>query len=373
MDACDVLVVGGGPAGATCAWKLRQAGLDVVVVDRAVFPRDKPCAGWITPQVVAAAELDVEHYRRGRTFQPITGFRTGLISRTHDVETRYERPVSFGIRRCEFDHYLLDRSGARLELGVGLASLRRDGDTWIVNNGISAPMLVGAGGHFCPVARALNPSVANAPLVVAQEVEVPLEGNAACAIAADTPELYFCGDLKGYGWCFRKERHLNVGLGRMDRRSLPKATADFVSFLQARHKLPALVRWQWRGHAYLVSTPPRRRVVDDGVVLVGDAAGLAYPSSGEGIRPAVESGVLAARAILATNHRYERAHLLSYEQQLRDRFTLEVEPPERRPWRDTLAATLAPWFFDARWLVRHQVLDRWFLRVRDPALQVSHP
>jgi hypothetical protein len=107
------------------------------------------------------------------------------------------------------------------------------------------------------------------------------------------------------------------------------------------------MQWPWRGHAYLVSTPPRRHVVDDGVVLVGDAAGLAYPSSGEGIRP---------------------ANLQPYEQQLRDRFRLESEPPDRRPWQATLAATLAPWFFDARWLVRHQVLDRWFLRAGEPAL-----
>ena len=45
MDTCDALIVGGGPAGSTCAWKLRQAGLDVVVMDAAVFPRDKLCAG----------------------------------------------------------------------------------------------------------------------------------------------------------------------------------------------------------------------------------------------------------------------------------------------------------------------------------------
>ena len=148
------------------------------------------------------------------------------------------------------------------------------------------------------------------------------------------------------------------------------ATADFVSFLQARHKLPVRMQWRWRGHAYLVSTPPRRHVVDDGVVLVGDAAGLACPSGGEGTRPAVESGVMAARAILAADHRYERANLQPYEQQLRDRFKLESEPSGQQPWRTTLAATLATWFFDARWLVRHQVLDRWFLRAGEPPLAV---
>jgi menaquinone-9 beta-reductase len=49
VETCDALIVGGGPAGSTCAWQLRQAGLDVVVIDKTRFPRDKVCAGWITP------------------------------------------------------------------------------------------------------------------------------------------------------------------------------------------------------------------------------------------------------------------------------------------------------------------------------------
>src|SRR5216110_3466813 len=101
MDTCDALIVGGGPAGSTCAWKLRQAGLDVVVADSALFPREKVCAGWITPQVVAGLSLDTSEYRQGRTFQPITGFRVGLIGGRDEVETAYDHPVSFGIRRCE--------------------------------------------------------------------------------------------------------------------------------------------------------------------------------------------------------------------------------------------------------------------------------
>src|ERR671931_661911 len=126
-EACDVLIVGGGPAGSSCAWGLRGSGLDVMVIDRATFPRDKVCAGWITPQVVSALDIDGDDYRRGRTFQPIVGFRTGLIGAADDVEITYNRPVSFGIRRCEFDHYLLQRCGARLKLGVPIASICRAG------------------------------------------------------------------------------------------------------------------------------------------------------------------------------------------------------------------------------------------------------
>ncbi len=54
---CDVLIVGGGPAGATCARQLTRAGLDVLVMDKQHFPRDKVCAGWITPAVVAAPAI----------------------------------------------------------------------------------------------------------------------------------------------------------------------------------------------------------------------------------------------------------------------------------------------------------------------------
>src|ERR1700740_1075361 len=102
MERCDVVVVGGGPAGSSCARALHDAGLDVIVLDRAVFPRDKVCAGWITPQVIDEVGLDCGDYKRGRPLQPITAFRTGVIGSSDVVDTRYDHPVSYGIRRCEF-------------------------------------------------------------------------------------------------------------------------------------------------------------------------------------------------------------------------------------------------------------------------------
>ena len=163
--ACDVLIVGGGPAGSSCAWGLRTSGLDVLVIDRRRFPRDKVCAGWITPQVVDELELDLAEYRRTRVCQPITGFRTGLIG-GREVETRYPRPVSYGIRRCEFDQFLLERCGARTCEAEGVERLERSGDGWLVNGRIRARLLVGAGGHFCPVARHSGARSLDSPEVV---------------------------------------------------------------------------------------------------------------------------------------------------------------------------------------------------------------
>ncbi len=374
MDSCDVLVVGGGPAGSTCARMLVRAGLDVVVIDRATFPRDKVCAGWITPQVVSDLDLDVDHYRRGRTFQPITAFRTGLLDSDAATDTTYTRPVSYGIRRCEFDDYLLRRSGARLRLGAPVSSIRRTNDGWNVDETVSCSMLVGAGGHFCPVARLISPEPLTAPLVVAQEAEFAIEDGSAGAYATEPerPELYFCRDLKGYGWCFRKQRHVNVGLGRLDRHSLPQETARFVDFLKRTRRIPAFASWRWKGHAYLVATDRSRRLVDDNVLLVGDAAGVAYPQSGEGIRPAIESGIIAAEAIAAAGGHYTRARLAEYAHRLRSRFGVRQEPrvlslgvPE------AISEALAPPLFRSAWFVRHFVLDRWFLRAHEAALSLG--
>lgn len=378
MDTCEVFVAGGGPAGSACAWKLRTAGLDVIVLDKAVFPRDKVCAGWITPQVIDDLELDTDEYRRGRTFQPIFGFRVGVVGRDETIPVAYGHPVSFGIRRCEFDQYLIERSGARLQLGAPVTSLRRDGAHWIVNDTIRTPMLVGAGGHFCPVAKLLNSTGERVAPVAAQEAEFAAEVAVDPSMASsfnidpEIPELYFCRDFKGYGWCFRKQEYLNIGFGRLGAHALPKGSTEFVEFLKATHRIPARASWRWRGHAYLLSGPPSRRVVDAGVILVGDAAGLAYPQSGEGIRPAIESGLMAASAILEARGRYTRDRLEPYEAQLQKRFgSGAVSSFLSRAVPAGLQSAMARLFLTKPWFVRNVVLNRWFLHAQQPALAQS--
>jgi geranylgeranyl reductase family protein len=380
MTACEVLVVGGGPAGSSCAWQLRSRGVDVLVLDKATFPRDKVCAGWITPGVVEALSLDVEEYRRGRVFQTITGFRTGVMGHSL-VDTRYDRPVSFGILRQEFDHYLLLRSGARVLDGTAVTSIERTPAGWRVNGDVTARLLVGAGGHFCPVARWLNGPGRTELIVAASEVEFTLtpEQETACRVTADQPELYFCADLKGYGWCFRKGTTLNVGLGRQDRHRLTRHLQEFVRSLVAAGHLPADLPTTWRGHAYLLNGSTTRAVVDDGVVLIGDAAGLAYAQSGEGIRPAIESGLLAARAIVAAGGDTRRAALESYRLAVSQRFGVKRYAAPSAPtasalrrgllglFPDRVVQALAHRLMATRWFNRRVVLDRWFLHPGEAA------
>jgi len=370
MDACDVLIVGGGPAGSACAWKLRDSGLDVAILDKHVFPRNKVCGGWITPAVLTELEIDPAEYARTRVLQPITGFRTGSMAGPA-VETLYGKPVSYGIRRYEFDDFLLRRSGARLIQGTSLSHVERSGGEWIVNRDIRAGMLVGAGGHFCPVAQFLGSKTGRESIVAAQEAEFEMDERqtAQCAILPEIPELYFCSDVKGYGWCFRKKNILNVGLGRLDSHGLPGHAADFLKFLKRTGRLrfdpPALL-----GHAYLLYGKTTRNVVADGALLVGDAAGMAYAQSGEGIRPAIESALLAANVIAAAQRTYTRERLEPYRGLLTDRFGNSdnhwvTRMGQRLP--ESLIRSAARGLLATSWFSREIVLNRWFLR-RDEAV-----
>ncbi|RII25751.1 MAG: NAD(P)/FAD-dependent oxidoreductase [Geobacter sp.] len=362
MESCDVLVVGGGPAGSVCAGKLRQAGLDVLLLDRETFPREKPCAGWITPAALATLELDPDLYRKGRVLQDVSTFRVGLVGGT-EVVIPYGKTVSYGIRRREFDHYLLERSGVRRSLGEPVMSLEREEGRWLVNGRIRARLLVGAGGHYCPVARHLGAKIGREAVIAAQAAEFAMtpEQEQQCPIPAGTPALFFCRDMKGYGWFFRKGDYLNIGLGRMDKDNLGHHVREFCLFLQRRGYLAEGFPGTFQGHAYLLyQRQGGRRCVDDGVMLIGDAAGLSHPQSGEGILPAIESALLAADTIVEAGGDYRRDKLELYASRLAARFGGGGDMPSS-PLVSGIARFCGARLLSGSWFVRHIVLDRWFL------------
>ncbi len=358
MARWDALIVGGGPAGSTCARVLRRAGWRVLVIDRARFPRDKVCAGWVTPGVFRLLDLDPNDYRAtGLTIQPITGFRTSVIGQPA-IETRYGHTISYAIRRCEFDDFLLKRSAADVLHDTPLGSLERRGDEWVANGSITTRVVIGAGGHFCPVARILRGTRPDGRPVVAREAEFRLDDDRSLA-DAELPELFFCRDLEGYGWCVRKGAHLNIGLGRREHGDLNPHIDDFKAFLEHRGLARRASLVKWHGHAYLASGAGTRPLIADGMLIAGDAAGLAYPESGEGIKPAVESGRLAAETLIAAQGRSGIVDLEPYEAELRRRY------PPAPPTPAALAGitrALGRVLMRSPLFTRRVVIDRWFLR-----------
>jgi flavin-dependent dehydrogenase len=191
-------------------------------------------------------------------------------------------------------------------------------------------------------------------------------------VAGEIPELFFCRDMLGYGWVFRKDNYLNVGLGRTDSHEISRHVKDFVSYL-AQTRAVETPDSGIAGHAYGLFGCSQRKILDDGVLLIGDAAGLAYPESGEGIRPAIESGLIAAHAILSAQGDYSAKQLSLYRELLDSR--LHRERTRIETLSQLLPHTLKE--FAGRQLLRNQsfcrnvVMDQWFLRVAEQRLSLG--
>ena len=104
MESSEVLIVGGGPAGSSCAWRLARHGVDCRLLDAQSFPRTKLCAGWITPEVVRDLEIEIPAYpHRFLSFDRLQVHLFGLNFKLNSLQ--------HSIRRYEFDDWLLKRSG----------------------------------------------------------------------------------------------------------------------------------------------------------------------------------------------------------------------------------------------------------------------
>lgn len=371
MEQYDVIIAGGGPAGSTLAWALEKTHKRILILDKQAFPRDKTCAGWVTPAVMASLQVDIDAYARDHVLQPIENFRIGMMGQPA-VENHHQQVVSYGIRRYEFDNYLLDRVQADKVLGTAVKSVRRQDSRWVVNDSWEAPLLVGAGGHFCPVARELGDGPGRHETVVAaKEVEFEMTPEQAhtCRARGDMPELWFCRDLKGYAWIFRKGNFLNIGLGREDNHKLSDHLHRFVDDMKAEGRIPTDLPGRFKGHAYLLYTHAERPLVDDGLLLIGDAAGLAYTQSGEGIRPAIESALLAADVIRLAPDSSARS-LQPYGEAIAERFGTRARN-DASGWQmpDWVKMPLASGLMRSHWFTRKVVTEKWFLHQQVPPLE----
>jgi geranylgeranyl reductase family protein len=276
----DVLVVGGGPAGSTTAWRLAHAGASVLLVDKARFPRDKPCGGGVTARAARACPVDVS---------PVVEEEVDLVElrfRYDDAVVRQaSRPVIRMTQRRRLDAFLLD---AAREKGVEV----REGETIDVANA-PADIVVGADGANGTTARAfdLGNGIVHG---VAYEGNVPYarigrERYARRAVVelADIPG--------GYGWVFAKGDHVNVGVGAWQSEG-PRIREHLARVCEA-HGLEQAELESLRGHR-LPLRRPGTRIAGERALLVGDAAGLIDPVSGDGMYECFVSSRLAADAIL---------------------------------------------------------------------------
>jgi geranylgeranyl reductase family protein len=293
VERFDVLVVGAGPAGSAAATHLARGGARVLLTDKARFPRDKPCGGGLTGRALRYAPCDVD---------PVVEHVVDRFVVRVGYRSRFERrsePLIRMTQRRRLDAHLAEeaaRAGADFRDGCGVGDLApgpKGVAALVGGSPVQAGFVVGADGANGIVARA-------AGLGEGIVTGVALEGNVPWGSLERQPyEATVWLELGvvpgGYGWVFPKGDHANLGVGGWIEEG-PRLR-DHLARLARAHGLEPDDVADTRGHRL-----PMRRLgaaASRGrILLVGDAAGLVDPLSGDGIYEAWVSARLAADAIL---------------------------------------------------------------------------
>jgi geranylgeranyl reductase family protein len=318
MERFDAIVVGAGPAGSTAALRLSRAGARVLLLDRERFPRDKPCGGGLTERAVKQLPVPVDPVVEEVVDRFELGFRYGTR-----FERGGERPLVLMTQRRRLDAFLAEQAvgaGAVFRDGVRATAVEADGTVRFDGTAAHADFVVGADGVNGLTARALG--------FGDRRHGVALEGNVLYVHAREGRwrgrAVVELGAVPGgYAWVFPKGEHVNVGVGGWHtegprlREHLERACAGYG--------LPFDRLESVRGYRL-----PMRRVgempVRGRVLLVGDAAGLVDPLSGDGIYEALLSSRLAAEAVLSGD-------LESYG----ERLARELDPMMSASWSAKIA------------------------------------
>jgi len=321
MTAYDVIVVGAGPAGATAANALGEAGISTLVLDKSTFPRDKPCGGGISVRALT---------RFPYLKDALAGIPVNWVNKVyfespsgHAVDYQSDGPVYLMIRRCEFDHLLFSLARPRVEFVntlVRKVTVHSDHVMVGTDSGdYRARIVLGCDSANSVVARACGLRSGNVQSHYAIDMmeETPYEELKPAE--RDRISVYYrIRSHYGYGYVFPKTSHVNAGIGF----KLDYYIANLRGGHYAHHKAfvedltaKGLLAGQSNADNFrafpLPISGPLARTYSDRVLLAGDAGGFVNALTAEGIYYAMVSGDHAARAAIAALHK--EAPLSDYE------------------------------------------------------------
>ncbi len=288
----DVIIVGAGPAGSTCARECARRGIKTLLLDKDIFPRSKPCGGAVSEHALALLDFSLPENIIERECRGIH-----IVYGNRSLEVRKASRFAVLVSRLAFDAHLVQKaqeSGATFLPAAQVTGVEDRQDAVTVTAGTAsyhARFLIGADGIHSRVAQLLRPPFRTDEASLALVSPVPAEDQSIADRLGTNLYLHFGLAPMGYGWLFPHRGYYSAGMAGLasEFKHSREALANFARSLSID-----LTAVQGR---FIPFGGLKRPIVKGRILLAGDAAGFADPFHGEGIVHAILSGKLAARAV----------------------------------------------------------------------------
>jgi geranylgeranyl reductase family protein len=316
----DVIVVGAGPAGSFTSYLLAQKGLNVLIIDKAKFPRYKVCGGGIPYKAQALLPFDLHSIEEADVYNILFSCKYNNV-----YMRKSDKMLINCYMRENLDNYLLSeaiKAGVKLVEAEKVKQVNKLKNKIIVRTKVSdftCRIVIGADGENSVVAKSLNLMQKNVSKAYAIESEINVSDSTLKRYEG-TVGLDWGTLPNGYGWIFPKKDHLSVGVGGPV--SLAKQIKAYYESIILNLNLEVLETKSIQGHMI----PFRKndtKIYSRSSLLVGDAAGLTDPLTGEGIYYALKSAMLGAFVV---SEYFEKniEDLSLYQQKVNDEIMTEL-------------------------------------------------
>lgn len=286
----DIIVIGAGPSGSSCAYNIKRfnSAVSVLLIDKTQFPRYKPCGGGISPEVKNYLDFD---------FQSAVSCQSRDILLTANKQSVRTQCDMHMVRREHFDDFLVSKAierGVDVLMNCEVIDIEKCSSHLMVktkSGDHAGKIVVLAEGSSGKLARKLNIAADN-------NVAAALEYEHADNHPDDLLHIDFDHNKSGYAWVFPKADGLSMGIGRFSKQKkaeengLPQQLKSYLGM----HKVNEVVRERLHGHPVQLYSG-KKKLVHGRIMLIGEIAGCVDPLTAEGIRPAIKSGFLAAKIL----------------------------------------------------------------------------
>jgi geranylgeranyl reductase family protein len=325
----DVAIVGAGPAGATAAKFLSEKGIRTLLLEKATFPRDKPCGGGLQMRILQRFKyIEENNLIDSYTY----AIQLHSASMKHHLYFQNNEPLQAMVLRKTFDEGLVNlatQSGAILQCGTRAQGITNEKEKMHItlSNGmtVESRLVIGADGIWSAIAKKIGIEQDCKHIGVCVYNEFPVSQKTIHQLYGDERMVHIHlqpHGLAGYGWIFPKKEHVNIGVVEFrqaidparEKKNLQRNFAQYLQMLKEQKIIPKNLSSKTT-HGGAFPTFQAKRLTADRMFLCGDAGGLVNPMTGEGIYYAMCSGEMAAKtAINALENNKTDAHSLRYYQ-----------------------------------------------------------